>query len=198
MTAPPQRAPAGPAALVAYASRYGSTTEVAEAIGRTLGEAERQVDVRHVDEVDDIADYGLVVLGGPIRYDRWMPGAVGFVRRHRGQLATSPTAFFFTCLAMSKPGARATRAADRYEHAIRAIAPEIEPQAVGRFAGVLDYARMPPLNRAVVRALLTLRGAEAGDHRDWGRITSWARDLASSDLADASESERQKLRIRPI
>ena len=190
MSARPRRTPGEAATLVAYASRYGSTAEVAAAIGRTLGEAGHQVEVRHVDEVDDVADYGLVVVGSPIRYDRWMPDAAEFVRRHRGQLATSPTAFFFTCLAASQPGAAATQATDRYEQRIRAIAPEVEPRAVGRFAGALDYAQVPAVPRAVLRALLTLRGADAGDHRDWGRITSWASDLASADRPGDPEDER--------
>ena len=190
MSARPQRTPGEAATLVAYASRYGSTAEVAAAIGRTLGEAGHQVEVRHVDEVDDVADYGLVVVGSPIRYDRWMPDAAEFVRRHRGQLATSPTAFFFTCLAASQPGAAATQATDRYEQRICAIAPEVEPRAVGRFAGALDQARLPLVTRIVLRAVLAVRGADAGDHRDWGQITSWAQDLASADLAGASGRER--------
>ena len=165
---------------MAYESQYGSTAEVANAGGRTLGETGGHVDVRHVGDVDTVAGYDLVVVGGAIQYDTWMPGAADFVRAHRRQLASTPVAFFFTCLAMSKPGGSATRSADQYEQKIRAIAPEIDPLSVGRFAGVLDYSRMTPVTRIFARILLTLRGADAGDHRNWSQIRTWATDLTPS------------------
>ncbi len=170
----------GPRVLVAYESQYGSTAEVANAIGRTLGGTGRHVDVRHVGDVDTVADYDLVVVGGAVQYDRWMPGAADFVRTHRRQLATTPVAFFFTCLALSRPRGRAIRSADQYEKKIRGIAPEVDPLSVGRFAGVLDYSRMTPVTRIFARILMVLRGADAGDHRNWSQIRTWAIDLTSS------------------
>ena len=170
----------GPRVLVAYESQYGSTAEVADTIGRTLGETGGHVDVRHVNDVDTVADYDLVIVGGAIQYDNWMPGAADFVRAHRRQLATIPVAFFFACLALSKPVESATRSADKYEQKIRAIAPEIDPLSVGRFAGVLDYSRMTPVTRIFARILMTVRGADAGDHRNWSQIRTWATDLTPS------------------
>ncbi len=170
----------GPRVLVTYESQYGSTAEVAAVIGRTLGEVGRRVDVRHVGDVDTVVGYDLVVVGGAIQYDNWMPGAADFVRAHRRELATTPVAFFFTCLALSKPGGSATRSADQYEKKVRAIAPELDPLGVGRFAGVLDYSRMTPVTRIFARILMALRGADAGDHRNWSQIRTWATDLTSS------------------
>lgn len=172
----------GPRVVVTDESQYGSTAEVADAIGRTLGEAGLRVDVRHVDDVDTIAGYGLVIVGGAIQYDNWMPGAADFVRAHRRQLDTTPIAFF-ACLALSKPGRSSTRSADQYEQKIRAIAPELDPLGVGRFAGALDYAQMTPVTRIFARVLLTLWGADAGDHRNWSEIRTWASDLTSSSPA---------------
>jgi menaquinone-dependent protoporphyrinogen oxidase len=167
-------------ALVTYESQFGSTAEVADAIGRALGGSGRQVEVRHVGAVDTIAEYDLVIVGGAIQYDLWMPGAADFVRAHRRQLATTPSAFVFTCLALSKPGESATRSAEQYEQKIRAIAPEIDPLGVGRLAGVLDYSRMTPVTRILARILMTLRGADAGDHRNWSQIRTWATGLTAS------------------
>jgi menaquinone-dependent protoporphyrinogen oxidase len=44
--------------LVAYASRYGSTQEVAETIGTTLREHGLRVDVRPAAEVEHLREYG--------------------------------------------------------------------------------------------------------------------------------------------
>jgi menaquinone-dependent protoporphyrinogen oxidase len=49
--------------LIAYASRYGTTREVAEAIAATLREHELNVEVLAAAAVDDLGPYGAVVLG---------------------------------------------------------------------------------------------------------------------------------------
>lgn len=166
--------------LVAHDSKYGSTAEVADQIGRTLADAGGDVTVRHVDAVGSVAGFDLVVIGSPIRFESWMRGAVEFVEAHRGELATTSVAFFFTCLALSQTGPRSHRDADRYEEKIRAIAPELVPLGVGRFAGKLDHPRMSLFGRVALGALLAVRGARGGDHRDWSGIRSWAEDVAAS------------------
>jgi len=53
--------------LVAYASRTGSTAEVAKAIGNTLAESGAQVDVLPMQDIKDLAPYQAVVAGCAIR-----------------------------------------------------------------------------------------------------------------------------------
>lgn len=166
--------------LVVHDSRYGSTAEVADQIGRTLAAAGRDVAVRHVEEVESVDGFDLVIIGSPIRFENWMPGAAGFVAAHREQLASTAVAFFFTCLALSQDGPKSQRDADRYEQKVRAIAPELVPLGVGRFAGKLDFSRMSLFGRVALGTLLAVRGARAGDHRDWPGIRSWAEEVAAS------------------
>lgn len=52
--------------LVAYASRAGSTSEVAEVIGQELCSAGAQVDIRPINEVKNIESYQAVVVGSAI------------------------------------------------------------------------------------------------------------------------------------
>jgi menaquinone-dependent protoporphyrinogen oxidase len=49
--------------LVAAASKYGATAEIAEAIGRALQESGACADVRPVEETGDLSGYTAVVLG---------------------------------------------------------------------------------------------------------------------------------------
>jgi menaquinone-dependent protoporphyrinogen oxidase len=55
-----------PRILVAYASRAGSTAEVAEVIGRVLREGGPEVDVCPVGDVHSLAGYDALVLGSAI------------------------------------------------------------------------------------------------------------------------------------
>jgi menaquinone-dependent protoporphyrinogen oxidase len=53
------------AVLVAFATRYGSTREVADAIAATMRESGISVDVQPAKEVRSLDGYGAVVLGAP-------------------------------------------------------------------------------------------------------------------------------------
>jgi menaquinone-dependent protoporphyrinogen oxidase len=70
--------------LIAYASRAGSTAEVAEAIGEVLRESGIDVDVRSVKDVPDVAGYNSLVLGSAIWAGRPLPEMRRFVKDQRG------------------------------------------------------------------------------------------------------------------
>jgi menaquinone-dependent protoporphyrinogen oxidase len=84
---------AGPV-LVTYASKYGSTREVAEAIAATLRDHLLRVVVQPSDEVDDLGEYHGVVLGGGIYMGRWHRDARRFVRHFEDDLRGVPVALF--------------------------------------------------------------------------------------------------------
>ena len=52
--------------LVAYATRYGSTQEAAEAVAATLRERGLEAEVRPAREVRSLDGYNAVVLGAPL------------------------------------------------------------------------------------------------------------------------------------
>ncbi len=81
--------------LVAYATKHGSTREVAESISATLGELGADVELRPARDVrGSIADRDLIVLGAPIYSGRWHRDAHRFLKRHRKDLLTVPVAVF--------------------------------------------------------------------------------------------------------
>ena len=84
--------------LVTYASRSGTTAEIAEAIGQTLTKGGAQVDVMPMQEVKDLAPYQAVVAGSAIRGARWLPEAVQFIRAHQSTLRHKPFAMFTVCI----------------------------------------------------------------------------------------------------
>lgn len=88
--------------LVTYASRAGSTMEVAQAIAKTLGEARAQVDVIPMQEVRDLSAYQAAVVGSAIRKAKWLPEAVQFVRAHQETLRHKPLAMFTVCITLAQ------------------------------------------------------------------------------------------------
>lgn len=80
--------------LVAHATRYGSTQEVAEAIAATLRERGLEVDIRPMREVRTLEGYGAVVVGAPFYVGRWHRDAQRFLSEHREALTERPVAVF--------------------------------------------------------------------------------------------------------
>src|SRR6266496_2234102 len=72
--------------LVAYATKHGSTQEVAEAIAATLREHALEVEVQPASEVRALDRYGAVLLGAPLYSGRWHGDANRFLKRHRTAL----------------------------------------------------------------------------------------------------------------
>ena len=162
--------------LVTYASRAGSTAEVAEAIARTLSEGNAQVDVVSMNEVKDVSSYQSVVLGSAIRGSKWLPEAVQFIQKHRSTLAQKKVAMFTVCITM------AMKNAGNYREGVRGwVAPVramVKPVSEGLFAGMLDFSKLP-LNKdtLLLRLSVALGIFPRGDHRDWSAIRSWAESL---------------------
>ncbi len=92
--------------LVAYASLTGSTTEVAEAIGKTLVDSGLQVDVRPMTEVTDLAPYRAVVAGSAIHGGKWLPEAMQFMYTYQAELSRRPFAAFLVCITLGMPELR--------------------------------------------------------------------------------------------
>src|SRR3954464_4596052 len=80
--------------LITYATRYGSTQEVAEAIADRLRERGLEAELKPTFEVSTLEPYRMIVLGGPIYMDRWHPAARRFLKQHYTALQEKPTAIF--------------------------------------------------------------------------------------------------------
>jgi menaquinone-dependent protoporphyrinogen oxidase len=128
--------------LIAYASKYGTTGEVAEAIARTMCQQGAAADTMRIAEVRDLSVYDAVVIGGAIHYDKWMSEARHFVTANEDMLSTLPVAYFFTCGILAEGSEKAENKALRYAGKLEALSDQIKPVSIGRFAGALDYGKM--------------------------------------------------------
>jgi menaquinone-dependent protoporphyrinogen oxidase len=152
--------------LVAYATKRGSTREVAEAVAAALREQGLSVDVRAVPTVTSLEPYDGVVLGGALYTGRWHRDARAFLQRHRRSLATRPLAVF----GMGPRTLADDELAESRAQLDKALSktPDVTPISVAIFGGVVDptqfrfpFSHMP-----------------ASDARDWDAIEAWAVEIA--------------------
>jgi menaquinone-dependent protoporphyrinogen oxidase len=74
--------------LVAFATKHGSTGEIARTIGAGLSEAGLEVDVLPVAQVERIDDYQAVVMGCGVYMNRGLKPGMDFLKRFRTTLPT--------------------------------------------------------------------------------------------------------------
>ena len=162
--------------LVTYASRSGSTAEVAEAIANILLQKGAEVDIRPMQDVESISAYSAVVVGSPIRKSHWLPEALKFVDDHRLELGRKRVAMFTLSitLAMSK-GEQYQQAVTGWTAPVRA---QVKPVSEALFAGRLDFTKLPlTLDTLKMRLVVALGIFPRDDRRDWKAIHAWAEGL---------------------
>jgi menaquinone-dependent protoporphyrinogen oxidase len=151
--------------LIAYASKHGSTEQVARRIGEVLRAQALSTTIEEAGAVTDLDGVRAVVLGGSIYVGRWHRDARAFLRRHADALDEIPFAVF--ALGPGKNTAHDfEQSRSQLDHAL-AKEPELEPRAVAVFGGVVDPERLRfPFNHM-----------PAVDIRDWPTIHAWAAEL---------------------
>ena len=155
--------------LLAYASRFGSTQEVAETIAATLRAVGLEVDLQPMQEVKSLDRYDAVVLGAAIYNAKWNAVAHQFVSQHQDALAQLPVAVF-TLGPLSASDAAKRNSRRQLDNEL-AKYPRLKPVAVEIFAGKYDPSKpgMGFLDRFV----------PARDLRNWDAIRAWANKLSA-------------------
>ncbi|TKJ29431.1 MAG: flavodoxin [Chloroflexi bacterium B3_Chlor] len=158
--------------LVAYATKAGSTAEVAEAVGQELRDAGAEVEVQPAKEVKDLSPYKAVIVGSAIRMGKWVPEATSFVEKNREALSQVPVAYFVVCMTMKDDTEENHRTVEAYLDPVCEI---VEPLDKGLFAGTINYSKLSFPARTMSKAMKV----SEGDFRDWEAIGAWARQVHS-------------------
>jgi len=164
--------------LVAYASKYGSTGGVADAIGKELCGKDVAADVVLIKHANNISSYQGVIIGSAIYMGKWMSEAVDFVKKNKDTLCKVPVAYFLVCMTLSQPTERNRAKVLSYMDPILKAVPEIKPVGIGTFAGAMDYNNLSWINKKIMKS----KGTPEGDFRDWNVIRAWARESVYAKL----------------
>ena len=156
--------------LVAYATRNGSTAEIAQAVGRELEKSGAAVTVADMKTVGSLAGYTAVVLGGPLYMGSMEKTVRLFVAKYLAELTEVPVAAFAVGLAPKDPRPEAVGFA--MESLKKAVSP-ISPVSMVLFTGKLDPAKL----NFLMRKFMAMAKIPSGDFRDWDAIAAWAHEL---------------------
>jgi menaquinone-dependent protoporphyrinogen oxidase len=158
--------------LVAYATKHGSTTGIAEAIGKEITAAGLSVEVKEIKNVQSPAGYDAVVIGGPIYMGKVMAEVKKFIARHQEKLAAMPVAAFVVGLS---PASKDEKQIGDAKKALQDAVAPLQPVASTLFAGSLDPEKLGFIERKMIGMVKS----PTGDFRDWEAIAAWAKGLPS-------------------
>jgi menaquinone-dependent protoporphyrinogen oxidase len=162
--------------LVAYASKRGSTAEIAETVAATLRREGLKVCLEPAGEVCDLERFDAVVLGSAVYMKRWRGDARHFLKKHRKALRQMP----FWAFSSGPVGDPANDNPDWAEPP--KLAEKVEDLG-GRdhviFGGCLPAEPKGFMEKAMVEG--TPR--EYRDRRDWDEIRGWAKQIAEQLVA---------------
>lgn len=153
--------------LVTYATRAGSTVEVAAAIGEVIAARGFEVDVKPVKEKPSLEGYQAVLIGSAVRMGNWLPEAVEFVKENQSPLNQLPVALFTVHMLNREDDEESRTNRLAYLKDVRSLLNSAEEVF---FAGKFDMSRLSFLDRMISKAIK----AVDEDHRDWDRIRGWA------------------------
>ena len=184
------------AILVVYATKGGSTAEIAERIAHHLRLAGQHAEAMPVGADVDPANYDAVVVGSGVYVGSWLKEAIAYVRRHRAALAARPVWLF-----SSGPLGTATTDKDGRDLREVTIPKQIAefqtlfgPRDHRVFFGAFDSStcglgvrilRLFPVGRKLL---------VEGDFRDWGEIQSWA-ELIAAELPTIAAADAHTARL---
>ena len=156
--------------LVTYATRAGSTSEVAASIGVTLSQRGFAVDVKPVKDNPTPTGYQAVIMGSAIRMGNWLPEAVDYIKKNSLALNGMPIALFTVHMLNTAEDETSRAARLAYLDAVRPLLTRAEETF---FAGKFDFSRLSFLDRMISKMVKAVEG----DARDWNKINAWANTI---------------------
>jgi menaquinone-dependent protoporphyrinogen oxidase len=156
-----------PKYLVTYATKLGSTTEVAHEIRETISQKGVTVDILPIKDVKDVSSYDKIIIGSAIRMGNWLPEAVNFVKSHQAALQKIPAAIFTVHILSQGDDPESLKERSAYTAQVREM---VTPTSEAFFAGKIDPDKLGFLERLLFKAIKP----PDGDFRNWEEIRNWA------------------------
>jgi menaquinone-dependent protoporphyrinogen oxidase len=156
--------------LIVYATRSGSTAEVAQAIAEEFKKRGAIVDVHNAKDKPTVKGYTAVVVGSSIRFGSWLPEAIDWIKANKEYLSNVPVAFFNCGIFIVQEDPKKQAEVEKYNNSAKAI---VTPVAEANFAGKIDMNKLGFIDKNITKAI----GVKDGDKRDYATIRQWAQEL---------------------
>lgn len=157
--------------LVAYATKYGTTRDIAARIATILSEAGFSVQLQAADKVTRLSGYDAVVLGSSVYFDNWLADAEVLVDNCRDGLTNKAIWLFSVGLTPELIGK--AKLNNWLPVRVRSLIDALQLQDAVCFAGKVDASITDSSDWLANSDLRDIHD----DYRNWEVIESWASDI---------------------
>jgi menaquinone-dependent protoporphyrinogen oxidase len=177
--------------LIAYASRFGSTSEISQEIGDILRKEDLNVDL--IDLKGDsgknpnLSDYEGILVGSGIRMGRWTKEDLSFLKKNCKELSQKNLGPFVSSGEAANPE-KYDQAKKKYlEDVIRKIGLMQTDVLIEAFGGVFDLSTSNNYSffeKKMIKRIATssagfvVQDGKMNDFRNWQLIREWATSFA--------------------
>lgn len=160
--------------VVAYASKYGATAEIAEKIGQVLRQEGLDVDVLSFGLISNLTQYDAVIIGSAAYIGQWRKEAVKFLKTNEKWLSERPV-WLFSSGPTGEGDPVELLEGRRFPKSLQSTIDLIQPRNVAVFHGMIDTDKLNFFEKMILRIVKP----SVGDFRDWNAITAWAASIAN-------------------
>ncbi len=161
--------------LLAYATRAGSTAEVAAAIAESLKSRNLNVEVQPVKSNPSLDGVEAAILGSAIRMGSWLPEMLDFIKANQAALNAIPTALFTLHILNTGQDQASLAARNAYLNPVRLL---LKPADEAFFSGKLTLESLSFVDRMMAKMVKP----PIGDYRQWDQIRAWASTVLNETI----------------
>jgi menaquinone-dependent protoporphyrinogen oxidase len=161
--------------LIAYATKYGATAEIARRLGETLKGEGLSVEVLPVKKASAPDQYTAVVLGSAVYIGSWRKEAAKYLQENESALAKLPV-WLFSSGPTGEGDPVELLKGWRLPPALQPVVDRIQPRDIAVFGGDLDEDKISFLEKFMIKNVK----APTGDFRDWEAVEAWGKGIAAA------------------
>lgn len=158
--------------LIAYASKHGSTKEIALKIASVLTDKDLLVEVIGAGKSIEVAGYDAVIIGSAIYAGNWLKEAKKFIDEYSSQLKKTKV-WLFSDGPIGSP-LKPTSGSAMSAELINSMLAKTQAREHKLLAGKLDVKTLNFGEKLITKVLKT----STGDYRDWQEVEAWAKAVA--------------------
>lgn len=165
--------------LVTYATRYGSTKEVAEKIAQIFIDNGYDVKIVPCKKVEMIDDYQFIIIGAPYYIGSMMKNAKNFLLKNQEILSKKPVAFF-ALGPIGETEKDISETQNQLDKELKQI-PWFKPISTVMFGGKYNPEKLRLLDKFLTLPPASpLHNLAANDARNWEEIIDWTEKLITA------------------
>lgn len=160
--------------LLTYASKYGSTKEIADKIRDLLEGRKIANEMLSVEKVNNLNDYSAVIIGSAVYMGQWRKKAVNLLKNNIAELRHKKV-WIFSTGPTGKGDPVELLEGWKIPKNLEDTVAQINPVDIKVFGGKLEEGRLSFMDKFIIKKVK----APVGDFIDWKDVEKWTVQIIS-------------------